>query len=247
MANIKARGLILKQSDYGEGNRMLTVFCEGYGIIKASTYGIKGPKSKQAAASQFLSYGTFLLFQGKGDVLRVNSVEPIECFFPIQENITALALGAYLADITFAALDMQTPDDGLLRMLLNTLYMMAYKDMPLAVLKAVYELRLSMHAGFTPVTDFCTVCGSTENLCVFSLENNGMVCKECAGKKPGGIALSPACFHALYYILHAQPKQVFRFQIGEDVQRELGALAERYILRQLEKEFASLTYYKRMI
>ena len=247
MANIKAKGLILKQSDYGESNRMLTVFCEGYGIVKASTHGIRGSKSRQAAASQFLCYGTFLLYQGKGDVLRVNGVEPIETFFPIQENIQALSLGAYLADITYAALSAQTPDDGLLHMLLNTLYMMAYKDKPLGLLKSVYELRLAKHAGFMPVTDFCAACGINEGLCAFSAEENGMICSACAEKMHGCVGLTPACFQALYYILHAEARQVFHFQLGEQVQGELARLAEEYILQHLERDFSSLTYYKRMI
>ena len=33
MAEIRARGIIIKQSDYGEGHRMLTVFTEEYGIV----------------------------------------------------------------------------------------------------------------------------------------------------------------------------------------------------------------------
>ena len=36
MAEIRARGIIIKQSDYGEGHRMLTVFTEEYGIVKAA-------------------------------------------------------------------------------------------------------------------------------------------------------------------------------------------------------------------
>ena len=44
MAEIRARGIIIKQSDYGEGHRMLTVFTEEYGIVKAVSYGVKKSK-----------------------------------------------------------------------------------------------------------------------------------------------------------------------------------------------------------
>ncbi len=247
MASIKANGLILKQKNYGEANRMLTVFCEGYGIVKASVYGVNGGRRRQAAASQFLSYGAFVFYQGKGDILTVNTVEPLESFFPIQEDIAALALSTYFADITYSALDMQTPDDGLLRTLLNALYMLAYRDMPAAVIKLVYELRLAMHAGFMPVTDFCVVCGDNENISGFSMEENGVVCGECEKKLPGSIPLGPAAFHALYYILHASPKKIFSFQMGENTVRELRELAERYVLRHLDRDFPSLAYYKQMI
>ena len=33
MSNITARGIIIKQSDYGEGHRMLSIFTEEYGIM----------------------------------------------------------------------------------------------------------------------------------------------------------------------------------------------------------------------
>lgn len=247
MSNIKANGLILKQNDYGEANRMLTVFCEGYGIVKASVYGAKSVKSRQAAASQFLCYGAFVFFQGKGDILTVNTVEPLECFFPIQEDIAALSLSTYFADITYAAIDMHAPDDGLLHMLLNALYVLAYKKMPLQTVKLVYELRLAVHAGFTPVTGMCAVCGESEGLTGFSVKENGMVCAECTQSLPGIISVSPACFRALYYIVHAERKKVFAFRIGDEVQQELGILTEKYILRHLDKDFPSLSYYKRMI
>ena len=58
MAEVRARGVIIKQSDYGEGHRMLTVFTEEYGIVKAVSYGVKKTKSK-SASSQFLCYGDF--------------------------------------------------------------------------------------------------------------------------------------------------------------------------------------------
>ena len=55
MAEVRARGVIIKQSDYGEGHRMLTVFTEEYGIVKAVSYGVKKTKSK-SASSLILSF-----------------------------------------------------------------------------------------------------------------------------------------------------------------------------------------------
>ena len=79
------------------------------------------------------------------------------------------------------------------------------------------------------------------------MRENGMVCPACAQKLPGILSVSPACFRALYYIVHAERKKVFAFRIGNEVQQELGNLAEKYILRHLDKDFPSLSYYKRMI
>ena len=76
MAEIRARGIIIKQSDYGEGHRMLTVFTEEYGIVKAVSYGVKKSKSKAAASSQFLCYGDFDFYKGVGkDIMTINNID----------------------------------------------------------------------------------------------------------------------------------------------------------------------------
>ena len=54
MAEIRARGIIIKQSDYGEGHRMLTVFTEEYGIVKAVSYGVKNQRASCRIKSNFV-------------------------------------------------------------------------------------------------------------------------------------------------------------------------------------------------
>ena len=102
MAKIRARGIIIKQSDYGEGHRMLSIFTEEYGIIKAVSYGVKKSKSRAAASSQFLCYGDFELYRGDNkDIMTVNSIDTADGFYPVSEDIIKLSLCVYLADITY--------------------------------------------------------------------------------------------------------------------------------------------------
>ena len=92
MAEIRARGIIIKQSDYGEGHRMLSIFTEEYGIIKAVSYGVKKAKSKAAASSQFLCYADFDLYKGANkDVMTVNSIDTIDGFYPLSEDIKTVS------------------------------------------------------------------------------------------------------------------------------------------------------------
>ena len=54
MAEIRARGIIIKQSDYGEGHRMLTVFTEEYGIVKPSATVLKNQRASCRIKSIFV-------------------------------------------------------------------------------------------------------------------------------------------------------------------------------------------------
>ncbi len=242
MDTIKARGLIIKQNDWGEGHRMLTVFTEEYGIIKAASYGAGRMKSAKAAATQFLTWGTFELYTSGSGPARVNSVLPEETFFPIQEDIEKLSLAVYMADLAIAALQMQNPDERALRLFLNVLYALAYRGEDTIKAKAAYEIRLMGYAGFYPQLDSCIFCGSTE-VAGFS-DKGGAVCPACF--KKGMIPLDEAAHAALSYILNCPEKKILSFSASPKLCRTLSEIGEKYCRSCLELEMKSLAYFKAM-
>lgn len=246
MANLTtAKGIILKQTDYGEANRMLTIFTDEYGIIKAAAHGAKRTKSRQSASSQFLTYAEFTFYINSGEVWNVNSAQTIDNFFPIHEDIEKLSAAAYFADLTYACLDLQNPDIELLRLLLNTLYAMAYKNIGTNLAKPVFELRAVSIAGFEPVTDCCVLCGSTEQITAFSLYEGGVVCKECAA--PHDIPIYEGTRRMMQYVLRAEPSKIFSFTADSRIAEQASYIAEKYTAYQLDNEFDSLAYYKKII
>ena len=242
MDTIKAQGLIIKQSDYGEGHRLLFIFTEEYGIIKAVSYGAGRMKSAKAAATQLLTWGTFELYVGGSGAARVNSVLPEETFYPIQEDIERLALAVYMADLAMAALDMQNPDERVLHLFLNVLYALAYRSEDTLKAKAAYELRLMGYAGFYPQLDSCIFCGS-EEIAAFS-DKGGAVCAGC--KKKGMIPTDEAVRAALSYIMTCPQKRILSFSASEKICRTLSEIGEKYCRSCLEVELKSLDYFKAM-
>ena len=59
MDDLVYRGIIIRQANYGDAHRMLWIFTETDGIIKAVRYGIRGKKTSNAAAFQLFSYADF--------------------------------------------------------------------------------------------------------------------------------------------------------------------------------------------
>ena len=243
----KTKGLIIKQSDYGEGNRMLTVFTEEFGIIKAVVYGAKSAKGRRAAASQFLTWADFMLFMGKGDVATVNSVTPIESFFPIQEDFEKLSLISYLADITYFAVGQGVPNPPLLKLFLNTLYVCAYKDVSVRKAKAVYELRLASDMGYRPIVTVCAACGEKGLPEYFSSECGGFICGNCHSHLRDDIKISKEVYSVIGYILYSEDKKVFSFDASDEVIKRVGEISEKYLLYRMERDFKTLDYLKKIL
>lgn len=242
MGVFKERGIIIKQNDYGEGHRMLSIFTASRGIIKAVSYGAKRQKSKSAAASQFLCCGEFELYASNRDAASINSINAAESFSPVSEDIEKLALCTYFADITYAMLGEGNPDERLLKTFLNVVYALAYRDEPLDKVKAVYELRLMTLEGYMPNIGACG-CGSRD-ICAFDFDKGSTVCAKCRGKNSA--VLSPGVYKAMAYITRAEDKRILSFTGSAALFKELGAASERYLLTHTERSFKSLDYYKLM-
>ncbi len=245
MAKIRARGIIIKQSDYGEGHRMLSIFTEEYGIIKAVSYGVKKSKSRAAASSQFLCYGDFELYRGDNkDIMTVNSIDTADGFYPVSEDIIKLSLCVYLADITYSILGMNNPDERILHLFMNSVYALAYRNESVKKIKMVYEFKLMCAGGYMPAMHSCVACGSNE-MSAFDLLKGGMVCGGCGGKYI--VQMDKTMYRALDYIASCDDRKMLSFNAGEEIIERIGILTEQYISLQLDHVFQSLDYYKAML
>ena len=245
MAEIRARGIIIKQSDYGEGHRMLSIFTGEYGIVKAVSYGVKKSKSKVSASSQFLCYADFNLYKGANkDIMTINSIDTIDAFYPVSEDIKKLSLCVYLADITYSLLGSDNPDERILHLFLNSVYALAYRNESMEKVKTVYEMKLMCAGGYMPSLSGCASCGRAD-VFAFDLLKGGMVCKECGGKYI--VKMNKTLYRALDYIISCDDKKMLAFNASDDILKAMGKLSEQYIALQTDRNFTSLDYYKAML
>ena len=77
---IKVKGLVIRQVNFGDYDKMLTLLTADLGKISVSAKGVRSMKSKNRAASELLCFGEFVLSPPKGDVYSLSSAECIESF-----------------------------------------------------------------------------------------------------------------------------------------------------------------------
>lgn len=244
--NIITKGIVLKQSNYGEADRMLTVFTAEYGIIKVAARGVRRMKSRRSAAAQFLCYSDFELFMSNSEVATANNITVLDAFYPAQEEIEVLSLFTYISDLVIAGMGYSNPDERVLKLFLNTLYMCAYKRFNLSMAKTVFELRFMAYMGYVPMLAHCIVCGGQDNISHFDI-NGGVVCRGCTGQAGKCIDMPEDVYRAICYILASEDKKMFSFKASEEVIRGVSRISEKYIETHLDKNFSSLEYFKKML
>lgn len=245
MSTVKTKGLILKQSDFGEANRILTIFTKEYGIIKAVAYGAKSIRNKNSASTQVMTYADFILLKTNKDMMSIQSSEIIDSFFGVKEDITKLSLCVYFADLIYSLLNMNSPDDEMLSLVLNSVYALSYKDIDVEKMRAVFELKAMALGGYMPNMSGCVKCSDTENISGFSPKSGGIVCKNCS--KTGDIPINAEVYHTVLYILSSDVKKMLSFNASEEVMKQVSDISERYVDAFSDNKFKSLEYYKQML
>lgn len=246
--HIVTQGIVLRETNYKEADKILTVLTAEGGKRTVKARGCRRKGSALAASAQLLAYSDMTLFEYR-DYYTLSEGATISLFRHMRGDLEKLALGSYFAEVTEAVAEEGTPEPELLSLLLNSLYALDTLNRPPELIKAAFELRLLCAAGYAPLADACGVCGVPEPETPFLNLSEGVLhCAACRGGMGEGISmpLSPGALAALRHIVYGDPKRLFSFSLEGDGMRLLGNTAEAFLLTQLERGFRTLDFYKQI-
>ena len=143
---IVTRGIVLRQTVTKDTDKILTLLTEDRGRTPVIARGARKKNCRYAACAQPLAYAEWTLYQ-RGDWYYVNEGSTLELFQGLREDLEAMALGSYFAELAEAAAVEEVPAGPLLRHLLNGLYALAVLRRPPELVKPVFELKLLSLAG----------------------------------------------------------------------------------------------------
>ena len=188
------------------------------------------------SGSQLMCFGEYMLFKGS-DTYTLNSCEIIELFYNIRTDLEKLTYAMYVTRIVSDVTTENQNSFNTLKLYLNTLYMISETEKDLDFILSVFKLRILKILGFAPNTRECVGCKTRENIRYFSIRDNGFKCKECAKTDTSAIEISDATQNAIKYIMGADPKKIFSFELSDNGYKELELVAKVYLNEKLEKEY----------
>lgn len=243
----KCNGLVLRAVKVGEADQILSVLTPAQGIISISAKGSLRPKNKLFSACGLFSYSEWVLFEGK-TMARADEATPIEVFFGLRESIEGVALATYMAEMLQILSPTGEEAENLLRLMLNSLHLLAESKASPAVVKAVFELRALAEAGFMPDVLGCAVCGRYEDgQFLFDAHSGGLVCGHCAAKQNRATNIDAAALAALRHIVLSESGKVFGFTLSAQSLLLLRQVAEQFVLFNFDYPPKSLAFLKTVL
>lgn len=242
---IVTNGIVLRETVTKESDKILTLLTRDLGRISVIVRGARRKNSKFAACAQSLAYGEWTLYH-RGEWYYANDGETLELFAGLRQDLEAMALGFYLAELTESVTTEDTASDDILRHLLNGLYALSTLHKPPQLVKAAFEFKLLSLAGYEPLADSCAYCGLPEpEGPMLDVVQGVLHCRRCGrGERALSMPLCRDSLAALRHIVYGDPRRLYAFSLGEGPMKRLSDAAEAFAAAQLERGFRTLDFYK---
>ena len=165
-------GLVIKEMNVGESDRLVTLFTREYGIIRAFASGAKKMNNKKGSATSALTYASFSIIKRK-DTYKIYEAQTIRVFFSVGSDIERLTLSQYFCELAYKFGENGASNPEMLRLFLNSLHFLNKEKRYPPLIKAITELRLAVISGYSPNLIACDGCGKFEDdIMYFEIDGN---------------------------------------------------------------------------
>lgn len=245
--SFRASAVVLRHSDWGEADRILTLYTREQGMVRAIAKGARKVTSRKAGHLQPFTHITVQLAKGR-DLLIVTQAETINAFLPLHDDLMKTGYAAYVVELLLRfSYEEESPNPSVFRLLVETLDRIE-KEAEAWLAVRYYEMRFLDAVGFRPQLFECANCGR-EILAedqFFSFTAGGVICPRCGDGIPNIMRIS---LEALKYLRHFQRssyRDASRAKPSFEAQKEAEVLMQGYFTHLLERELNSPGFIKRV-
>lgn len=245
--SFRVDAVVLRHSDYGEADRLLTLYTRQLGKTRAIAKGARKIASRKAGHIEPFTHVKLQLARGR-DTLIVTQADTVDAYLSLREDLVLTSQASYVLELLdrFTYED-ETENSNIFRLLTDTLSRLAIHVDPWLVIR-YYEIRLLDHLGFRPQLFECANCGrdiKPEDQ-FFSFSAGGVICPRCG---QGLRHLHNVSVETLKYLRHFQRSsyaEASRARPSFEIQKEAESLMQGYFTYLLERELNTPGFLKKI-
>lgn len=173
----KVTGIVLSDTNYSESSKILNVLTKEHGKIGIISKGCRNLKSSLRSVSSKLTYGYFNIYYKKEGLSVLISVDIINDFSNIKQDLFKIGYATFLSDLTNQVLK-ETSSNEIFTLFINGLIKIN-DDFDPMIIANIIELKYLNYLGVMPILDCCSVCGSNKKIVTISSFAGGYLCVNC--------------------------------------------------------------------
>jgi len=234
--SFRVDSIVLKHHDYGEADRVLTIYTRQKGKLKVIAKGVRKVRSQKGGHLEPFTHASLLLATGRTWNL-VSQAEAQDIYPNLTKDLEVLGYASLMVELVDRFTLEEEENPPIFNLLRNSLARLDAKEHPAPLVVRYFEIRLLDLLGFRPELKNCVVTSSEiqpENQ-YFSAALGGVVSPKASRNLTGAVPIS---MQALKYLRHFQRSSFEEAIIAkppDQVYQELEILMQYYLTYILER------------
>lgn len=238
--------IVLSRVDFGEADRVVTVYSRQHGKLRVVAKGARRPLSRLGPHLEYFCRSQLLLAKGR-DLDVVTGAETVNAHLALRTDLDGYGHASHMVELVSRLTEERQENVVVFDLLAGSLQLLAEGVDPYHVTRH-FELALLNHLGYRPELLKCVECREplTQASHPFMAELGGFLCERC---QPRGVALRHISIGAQKYLRAVERGglgAIVGLQLDSALRGEIERLLSDYLRHISERDLSSLRVWREL-
>lgn len=238
----RVTAIVLKRSDAGEADRVLTLLTLQRGKMRAVAKGARKPAARKTGHVELFNCVELQIAVAR-DLDIVTQAQTLEPFLRLRDDLDRLSYAYYFAELVDRFVEQEIEHSEVYELLLESLHWLEQSS-HLSRTARLFEMRLLDALGYRPQLYHCIQ--SKEELLpeenFFSPEGGGVLKPQFRDSYRDSISIPVNALKVLRYLQHRSFADVEQLKLSSQVESEAEAILHYYVTHLLERNLKSVDF-----
>jgi DNA repair protein RecO (recombination protein O) len=235
-------GIVLKRSDVGEADRLLTVLTAERGKLRAVAKGARKPSARKTGHVELFNSVSLLIAVAR-EIDIVSQADTLDPFLPVRIDLDRLSYAYYFAELVDRFVEEEIEHREVYDLMLGAMHWLE-RTPHLSRTARYFEMRLLDALGYRPQLFVCV--HSKEDLVpeenFFSPEGGGMVKPQYRELYRDAIAVPVNTLKVLRYLQSRNFDEIDQLRLSPQVEADVESVMNYYVTHLLERQLKSVDF-----
>jgi len=244
----KTEAIVLGQRDFGEADKIITLYTKEFGKLRAVAKGVRRVKSKFGSSTELFSHNDLMLYmQPKRDLYIITGSNIIRTHKELRENFDSFVTGSYVAELVDKLTEPEERNRHLFSLILETFHQIPKQDRDTII--AIFVTKFLANAGYKLDLEKCVFCEKPISPIQgkkLSVQQGGVLCSKCQSRDLQAMDVSSLALMYLKKFETVNLAEVGKIDIETSIRNELKRIVYFYLSHYLPSSLKTEEFMEKL-
>jgi len=245
----KTEAIVLGQRDFGEADKVVTLYTKDFGKLRAVAKGVRRIKSRFGSSMELFSQSHLMLYmQRKRDLYIVTGSNIIRTHKELRENFDSFVTGSCIVELVDKLTEQEEPNLYLFSLILDAFHQIPEQDRE--IILAIFVIKVLANSGYKLNLEKCVACGKPIPLIEqkkLSVQQGGLLCSRCQSRDLQAVDVSSLVLEYLKKFEIVNLAKIGRIDLEPSVKDELKRIVHFYLSHYLPGGLRTEEFMEKLI